>query len=125
MKKQILVGLMALGLASVSLAANTNDKYAGAEMKPVDKMRTFNQIDGWRPINRDTLIIWATPFKPYLVELTRPTQHMRFEQTIGVTSTAGTVYAKFDDVIVDGIRYPIKAMYEIDRFHARHMKGWS
>ena len=34
----------------------------------------------------------------------------------------GTVYAKFDSVIVDGIRYPIRAIYQIDPKTARHMK---
>jgi len=123
MKKQILVALAALGLATAGQAAIDNDHAANAAMHPVDRIQTFNRIDSWRPIDRDTLIIWATPFRPYLVELSRPSMDMRFEQSIGVTSTAGTVYAKFDHVIVDGIRYPIRAIYEIDRNTARHMKG--
>lgn len=122
MKKTILVALLTMGLASASQAANESGPAANPDMRPVDRILSFNRMDGWRPIDNDTLIVWATPFRPYLVELSRPSIDMRYEQTIGVTSTAGTVYAKFDDIIVDGIRYPIRAIYEIDRSTARHMK---
>lgn len=122
MKRLVLVLLLTTGLAGASQAADDAHSSAAADMRPVDHIHVLNRIDSWRPIDRDSLIIWATPFRPYLVELSRPSIGMRFEQAIGVTSTAGTVYAKFDDVIVDGMRYPIRAIYELDRQTARHMK---
>ena len=122
MKKLILVALLSAGLLGVSQPANATENAATGDMHAVKYFRTFDGMDGWRAISRDSLIIWATPFRPYLVKLSRPSFDLRFEQTIGVTSMGGTVYAKFDSVIVDGIRYPIRAIYQIDPKTARHMK---
>ena len=122
MKKLILITLVSVGLAGMSQAASANDHAVAGEMRPVDHFWTFDGMDGWRPISRDSLIVWATAFRPYLIKLSRPSFDLRFEQTIGVTSMGGSVYAKFDSVIVDGIRYPIRAIYQIDPKTARHMK---
>jgi hypothetical protein len=123
MKKLALVTLLAVGLASVGQAANAADSVPDRDMRSVDHMRIFDNIDGWRPLDRQSLIIWATPFRPYLVKLSVPSHDLRFEQKIGVTSLAGTVHAKFDSVIVNGIRYPISAIYALDRYAARHMQN--
>lgn len=120
---RLLAGLIILGLAGAAQAAAGSERAADGAMEPVDGIWIAHRLDGWRPIDRDTLIIWATPFRPYLVELSRPSNGLRFAEAIGVTSTAGTVYAKFDSVIVDGFRYPIRAIYSIDRDTAREMKS--
>ena len=122
MKKLILLTLLSVGLVGMSQAANATDHAASGDMRPVDHFWTFGDMDGWRPLGRDSLIVWATAFRPYLIKLSRPSFELRFEHTIGVTSTGGTVFAKFDSVIVDGIRYPIRAIYELDPKTARHMK---
>lgn len=122
MKKLILVALLSVGLAGMSQAATEPDHAASGDMRPVDHFWTFDGMDGWRPLGRDSLIVWATAFRPYLIKLSRPAFELRFEHTIGVTSMGGTVYAKFDSVIVDGIRYPIRAIYKLDPGTARHMK---
>ena len=122
MKKLTLVALLSVGLLGMSQAANATEHAASGDMVAVKYFQTFDRMDGWRAISRDTLIIWATPFRPYLVKLSRPSFDLRFEQTIGVTSTGGAVYAKFDSVIVDGIRYQIRAIYKLDPKTARHMK---
>ena len=89
--------------------------------EPVDGFRIFGSPDNWRALDRDTLIIWATPSKPYLVELMRPSPSLRFSGTIGVTSTVGRV-TKFDSVFVDGWEFPIKAIYKLDREQARELR---
>ena len=123
MKKQIVVGLAVLGLAGAVQAADATKFPANADVSPVDSIQTFHRFDSWRPVDRDTLIVWVTPSKPYLIELARPSYDMPFEPAIGVTSMAGIVHAKFDNVIVDGMRYPIKAIYKIDRSTARNLRG--
>ena len=122
MKKLIFVTLLAMGLVGTSQAAYEYQHGVTGEMRPVDRVQTFNRIDNWAPIGRDSLIIWTTPFRPYLVELSSPSYDLRYVERIGLTSTAGTVYAKFDDVIVRGIRYPIRSIYEIDRNTARQLR---
>lgn len=121
-RTRMLAGLIVLGLAGAAQTAAANEPAADGGMEPVDGIWIPHRLDGWRPIDRQTLIIWATPFRPYLVELARPSNGLRFAEAIGVTSTAGTVSAKFDSVIVDGFRYPIRAIYSIDRDTARELK---
>ena len=77
----------------------------------------------WRAISRDELIIWASPSKAYLVKIWRPFRSLRFVQTIGVSSTTGRV-TKFDNVIVDGQRLPIRSIVALDRESAKSLK-WS
>jgi len=122
MKKLALVILLAVGLANVSQAATDMKSDDDANMRAVDHFQIYYDIDGWRPISRTSLIIWATPFRPYLVTLSMPSYDLRFVQHIGVTSSAGTVFAKFDSVVVDGRRIPIQSIYALDRYTARHMK---
>lgn len=78
-------------------------------------------IMNWRAIGRDELIIWASPSKPYLVTIWRPYTSLRFVHTIGVTSTTGRV-TKFDNVIVDGQRLPIKSIVALDREIAKDLR---
>jgi len=87
--------------------------------EPIDQFNFFGRLDGWRAVDRDTLIVWTTPFKPYLIELRRPAGSLRFAEVIGLTSTAGRVDARFDEVRVDGFRYPIRAMYRLTKEQAR------
>ena len=75
----------------------------------------------WRAIGRDELIIWASPSKPYLVKIWRPYTSLRFVHTIGVTSTTGRV-TRFDNVIVDGQRLPIRSITALDRETAKNLQ---
>jgi len=85
----------------------------------VDKFHFFGRLDSWRAVDRNTLIVWTTPFTPYLIELKRPASGLRFAEVIGLSSTAGTVHARLDDVRVDGFRYPIRSMYRLTKGQAR------
>lgn len=105
-----------------AMPAMAGDHQIG-DLQRVDRIRVMRNIDGWRPLDSDSVIIWATPFKPYLVVLARKAHDLRFANVIGVTSTAGTVYDRFDSVVVNGWRYPIAAIYELDRDTARHLKA--
>ncbi len=82
------------------------------------------RISNWRAVSRDELILWTSPSKPYLVKIWRPFTSLRFVHTIGVSSTAGRV-SKFDYVIVDGQRYPIKSIVALDRETAKEMRWGS
>lgn len=123
MRKAILATAMLIFLGSTAQAETAAADASGADdLKRVEKFRIMRNIDGWRPIDRNTLIIWTSPSKPYLVELKRNSHGLRHAFAIGVTSTAGSVYERFDSVVVDGFRYPIEAIYELDAETARQMK---
>ncbi len=80
-------------------------------------------LSNWRAVSRDELILWATPSRPYLIKIWRPSTSLRFVNTIGVTTSAGRV-TKFDKVIVDGQRLPIKSIEALDRETAKDLR-WS
>jgi len=84
---------------------------------PVDSFQIYQRLDNWRAVDEDTLIVWATPSRPYLIDLMRRSPDLRFAETIGVTSTVGKV-TKFDSVLVRGEDYPIKAIYKLTREQA-------
>ncbi len=81
-------------------------------------------FNSWRAVSRDEFILWASPSKPYLVKIWRPFTSLRFVHTIGVSTTAGRV-SKFDYVIVDGQRRPIKSIVALDRETAKGMRWQS
>jgi hypothetical protein len=90
------------------------------EADPVDSFSMLSRPYSWTMVDDDTVIVWATAFKPYLLELAFPSPDLRWAHVIGVTSVGSRVYAKFDAVRVGGFRYPIDAIYELTREEARN-----
>lgn len=126
MNSLYLVTALILGVAGAAQASPDISRGADhADFEQVQRIRILGHMDGWRSLDDRSIIVWATPFDPYLIELSRRSPDLRYTNTVGITSSAGTVYDKFDSVIVDGIRYPIKAIYKLDRESARTMKKFS
>lgn len=92
---------------------------------PVDSILAFGRLHSWSVVDDDRLIIWATPFQPYLVELFMPSPELKFAVSIGVTSFGSRIHARFDSVEVDGFRYPIRRIYELSRDDAKALKATS
>ena len=74
----------------------------------------------WQRIDDDTVIVWATAFDPYLVELKFAAHDLKWAHAIGITQVGSRVYAKFDAVKVGGFRYPIDSIYKLTREEARN-----
>src|SRR5690606_815667 len=87
----------------------------------VDSITMMTRPHSWRAVDDSTLIVWATPFHPYLVELAYPSHDLRFSEAIGLSQTGSRVYAKFDRVWVRGFSYPISGIYKMTR---EERKGW-
>jgi hypothetical protein len=93
-----------------------------ASLERVDSIVVFSRgPHSWQAIDDDTVIIWATAFDPYLVELAFRSPDLRFAHAIGVTQMGSRVYAKFDAVKVRGFRYPIDSIYKMSREEARSL----
>jgi hypothetical protein len=88
-------------------------------LEPVDRIPAMTRLHSWSVVGEDTLILWATPHRPYLVRLFRPSPELRFAHSIGVTSFGSQIHAKFDAVEVDGFRYPIREIYKMSRSEAK------
>ncbi len=110
-----IVAVALVGL-SAPMTASTNE-----EIKANQSIWMRGGFSNWRAVSRDELILWATPSRPYLIKIWRPFTSLRFANTIGVTSSAGRV-TKFDNIIVDGQRLPIKSITVLDRETAKELR---
>ena len=114
----------------LSLGSGASARPASAPAKAEAQKPAFEKVDSfslltrphsWHAIDNDTLIVWATPFQPYLVELAFPSHDLRFSEAIGITSVGSRVYARFDSLRVGGFRYPIASIYKMTREEARNL----
>jgi hypothetical protein len=102
--------------------ANVDTDAIAASLERVDSIVMLGRSPhSWQAIDDDTVIIWATAFDPYLVELAFKSHDLRFAHVIGVTQSGSRVYAKFDAVTVGGFRYPIDSIYKMTREEARSL----
>jgi len=116
---------LGLGLASVVGARPANDTASATEARPayeeVTSFSILTRLHSWHAIDEDTVIVWATPFQPYLVKLAFPSHDLRHSEVIGITSVGNRVYARFDSLRVGGFRYPINSIYKMTREEARNL----
>jgi hypothetical protein len=122
-----MVGASSIADARTANRSKGSDDAAVAQTDPgpayeqVESIPMLTRPYSWRPIDNDTVVVWATPFQPYLVELSFPSHDMKWVEHIGLTSTGARVYAKFDSVQIRGFRYPIQAIYKMSRDEARNL----
>jgi hypothetical protein len=133
MTRSLIRKLAALGVAAgLTVGSGTSFAAAAANGSPQAENATpaFEQVDSipmlrrphsWTVIDDDTVIVWATPFDPYLVELAFRSYDLKFAHVIGLTQFGSRVYAKFDAVKVGGFRYPIDSIYKMTREEARNL----
>lgn len=91
----------------------------GPSLEAVDHIPALRRLHSWQAVDRDSLIIWATPFTPYLVRLDRPSPELRFTQAIGVSEFGGRVHSRFDSVYIAGLNYRIAEIYRLSREDAK------
>jgi hypothetical protein len=131
MSRSIVCRLATLGaIAGLTLSAGTGFARGapaaaavspGAQFEQVDSIPMLTRPHSWQVVDDDTVIVWATAFDPYLVELAFKSHDLKFAQVIGITQVGSRIYAKFDAVKVRGFRYPIESIYKMTREEARNL----
>jgi hypothetical protein len=131
MNRSIVGRLATLGaVAGLTLAAGTGfaasanapaASQAAANFERVDSIPMLTRPHSWQVVDDHTVIVWATAFDPYLVELAFKSPDLKFAQVIGITQFGSRVHAKFDAVKVGGFRYPIDSIYKMTREEARNL----
>lgn len=129
-----LVALVGTALAALSLAAPAKEPAVDREIEvdargapdvsryeEVARITMLTRPYSFDVIDDDSVIIWRTRRDPYLVELRFPSPDLRFAHAIGVTSSGSQVHARFDDLRVAGLRYPIDKIYRLSREDARRL----
>jgi hypothetical protein len=131
MSRSIIGKLATLGIAaSLTVGASTSFATGAGAVAGNVAVPAFEQVDSilllsrphsWQVIDDDTVVVWATAFDPYLVELAFKSYDLKFAEVIGITQVGSRVYAKFDAVKVRGFRYPIDSIYKMTREEARNL----
>ena len=118
----VLTAIAGIGFAASNTSvANATAPDAAGAYEPVESIPMLRRPHSWQVVDDDTVVVWATPFDPYLVELAFKSHDLRFAHVIGITQFGSRVYAKFDAVKVDGFRYPIDSIYKMTREEARNL----
>lgn len=91
----------------------------GPSLEAVESIPALTRLHGWKVVDDDSLIVWATAAKPYLLELDRPSHDLKFAETIGVTEFAGQIHSRFDSVWIRGLPYRIDRIYKLSREDAK------
>ena len=125
---------LGIGAAAPSLARSAGEPAANnaaqvepgkSAGEPVDSFYMRSHFESWAPVADDKVIVWPTPFEPYLLELAYPSHDLKYVNAIGVTSMGSRVYAKFDAVKIAGFRYPIDSIYKLTREEAKSLTAAS
>ncbi|MDN3640497.1 DUF6491 family protein [Simiduia curdlanivorans] len=77
--------------------SNTKPDYHFEELKSVSSIRA-SDVNGWGRINDQVLVTGRTASRKYILVLARPDHDLAFSTALGVTSNAGRVAVKFDEV---------------------------
>jgi len=129
MNRSIVRTIAALGFAA-GLTAGATASFAATETEIDASRPVYEQVESipmltrphsWQVVDDDTVVVWATPFDPYLVKLAFKSNDLRFAQVIAITQFGSRIYAKFDAVKVGGFRYPIDSIYKMSREEARDL----
>jgi hypothetical protein len=114
-----------VGVTGVAGAAARNEAPRTALQapvgEPVDSFPILTHLHDWQAIDDKHVIVWATPWQPYLLQLKYPSHDLPFVQRIGVTSLGDRVYARFDSLREAGFRYPIDNIYKMTKEEAREL----
>lgn len=72
-------------------------------------------IRDWRVVDRDTLLIRGTGKQWYKAELFAPAWGLNFAHAIGFDPGRGSgTFDRFSSVIVEGRRYPLRSLVEVE-----------
>lgn len=116
---RLLLGILATtGIATATPAADRVGDRPEARTQ-ADSIPVLTTLHRWEAVDDRTLIVWATPFDPYLVELKWPSQGLRGARSIGLTSYASRINARSDSVTVNGLHYPISRIFRLTREEVR------
>ncbi|MDJ0653274.1 MAG: DUF6491 family protein [Xanthomonadales bacterium] len=134
-KRRVLLSLLLGMLALPALASADKDKDAGLDAvigggeeltadvmygEVVDKIYA-PRISSFRVLDNQRIILYATPFKPYLITLRRKANALRFDDAIAIKRSGSTIHARFDSIIVDGFPYSIKRIEKLDKETAKSL----
>jgi hypothetical protein len=106
-KLAVAVGFVLLTSCASSTHQSDQERraqYAAYAGPPIQQFAWLGHFDSWEPLGQTDLVVFTTPGDAYLLKVWPPcdlrfTFNGRGGETIGVTSTGGTVNAGLDSII--------------------------
>ncbi|MDW8479346.1 MAG: DUF6491 family protein [Xanthomonadales bacterium] len=89
------------------------ETYLALAGEPVEEVRAF-RLTGWRPLDREHLVLWRSANDAFLIRVQQPCIHLEFAHRIGVDYQAPVLRRRFDAVIVQGQRCRIESIRPLD-----------
>ncbi|MEM7707341.1 MAG: DUF6491 family protein [Pseudomonadota bacterium] len=86
--------------------------------EPLKKLWVPN-ISSWSVVDNQRLILYVSPFRPYLLTLARKAPGLGNNDRIVFRYDNNHIYARFDRIEVDGFPYVIDRIEKLDRETAR------
>jgi hypothetical protein len=99
--------------------AQIRERYQSYAAPPIDRFTWLGHFYSWESLGNNQLVVYTTPSDAFLLTVRPPCTDLNFSQSIGVTSTAGTVNAQLDSVTVKGWHCPIAEIRRIDMARMR------
>lgn len=115
----LIVTLAALLGMLGSAAAHAKPQEPQLSLGPSVERIFLPGLHSWKAVSRQSLILWTSPSRPYLLQLRGPVIGLRFAQYVGIKSTGSSLHARFDSIIVDGFRYPIATITPLTKGQAK------
>lgn len=123
--KRIIIPVLAAVFVMHAAAASpaTGTAAIRADLEAVERIPALGRMHSWHAVDNKRLIVWASAFDPYLIELSYPVPGLRFAQIIGVTESAGSVHSRFDSVLVEGFKHRIESIYKLSAQDAKAIQA--
>ncbi len=132
MKTSRLPWLLTAALALVACSGNPPRErqaeslalYEAAAGEPVDSL-WFPRLHSWEPLGEDRLVIRTAPKRVFLLQVERPCTELPWVNAISLTSSTGSVHARFDSVLVGKQRCRILEIRPVDEAAYRESRAAS
>ncbi len=90
---------------------------------PVSKIHRVSEIDSWRVIDRNHILVSLSASRNYLLTLTGHCHGLSHSRSLGISSSNNTAYAGFDYITADGQRCAIRATSKLSKAEHRAIRG--
>jgi hypothetical protein len=96
-------------------APSVRERYFEVAGEPVNSFGYLGRLDGWRPLSKNELVVWAGHDKVYLLTVAPTCFDLEIETHIAVTSRMGhRVTSGMDDVLAGRDRCRIREIRPVD-----------
>lgn len=86
--------------ACATMPMGTAEKYnLDGQLEPVSEITKYNLM-GWETVDRQSFVLQTSPSQYYLIVLIRPSEHLVFSESIGISHTGDLVKPGYDRVTV-------------------------